>query len=176
MRTDTRFPRLSGLRRTRGFTLIEAVMVIVLLGILAAAGAPMIAEGMRVATTASTDLDTLSQLRYTTERLARELREIESVGGVYTINTGTGTFTKTDGTVVTISFASPNVSINYAGTGSATLTNQASAFQLNYLDISGATGATASTLRFVEVQLTLTNPTTGASHTQRTRVAMRNTG
>ena len=151
-------------------------MVIVLLGILAAVGAPMIANGMRIATTGSTGLDTLSQLRYATERLARELREIESVGGVYTVNTGTGTFTKTDGTVVTISYASPNVTINYAGTGSASLTNQASAFSLSYLDITGAAGATASTLRFVEVLLTLTSPTTGASYTQRTRVAMRNTG
>lgn len=176
MSTYTSIPSIPGLARARtarGFTLIEAVMVMVLMGILAAVGAPMIANGMRIAVMANTDLNTISQLRYATERLTRELREIRSVGGVYAIDMTTNAFTKTDGTTVTIGYTSPNVTIN-----GFTLTNQATGvtpFQLTYLAIDGVTPATTSTLRFVDVLLRLTNSTTGASHTQRTRVAMRNT-
>lgn len=157
-----------------GFTLIEMVMVIVLMGILAAVGAPMIANGMRIANTANTDLATVSQLRYATERIAREIREVRFLAGAFSVTTTTATtfvFTKTDGTVVTIAYASPNVAMTYGGVGTANLVTQATAFQFTYTNVSPYVAGSSPT---VDVSLTLRNPTTGATYTQTTRVVLRN--
>lgn len=155
-------------------------MVIVLIGIMAAVGAPMIANGIRLAVTASADLDTLSQLRYATERLAREVREVQSIAGVYSITTSVGapgsslSFTKGDGTVVTINGAAlPAVTLGYSGIGSAPLTSQATSLQFSYTSLDGAPVAT-SNVRFVDIALTVQNPASGATYSQVTRVALRN--
>jgi prepilin-type N-terminal cleavage/methylation domain-containing protein len=164
---------------SRGFTLVEMVMVMVLLGILAAVGAPMIANGMRVANSVAPNLTTLSQMRYATERVVRELREVSHASGAYgftSLASSTSlTFTKTNGTSVTIAYASPNLNLTDTGTTRA-LTTQASAFALAYLDIAGVATVSTTLVRFVDVLLTLQDPTTGATYTQRTRVALRNTG
>lgn len=168
--------------RCAGFTLVEAVMVIVLIGVLAAVGAPMIANGMRLAITAGTDLDTLSQLRYATERIAREVREVESVAGLYSITTPVNasgsslSFTKGDGsgTVVTISAAAlPSVTVTYSGVGTAPLTTQATGLQFSYASLDGLP-VTTSNVRFVDITLTVQNPATSATYSQVTRVALRN--
>ena len=153
-------------------------MVMVLLGILAAVGAPMIANGLRVANSVAPNLTTLSQMRYATERVARELREVSSAGGVYSFTSLASatslSFTKSDGTTVTIAYSSPNLNLAYAGTTRA-LSTQVTAFALGYVDINGAATTNATLVRFVDVLLTLQDPTTGASYTQRTRVSLRNT-
>lgn len=158
-----------------GFTLIEAVMVIVLIGILAAVGAPMIADGMLLSIQTSADLTTVSQLRYATERVAREIREISFNAGTGTYNMATGatnlTFTKTNGTVVTIAFGAPNITVNYAGTGAASLSNQATNLQFTYVNVNPVAANAPS---FVNVLVTLQNPTTGATYSQSTRVNLRN--
>ncbi|MDH4133202.1 MAG: type II secretion system protein [Gammaproteobacteria bacterium] len=157
----------------RGFTLVEMVIVIVLLGILAAVGAPMIANGMRVAVTTGTGLDTLSQMRYATERLARELREVRLNGSTYDISAASlpVTFTKVDGTVVKISLTGSNLRIDYGAT-STVLSNQASNLTLAYTNVIGT--VSMSNPSFIDLSLALANATTGASYTQNTRVTLRN--
>lgn len=150
-------------------------MVIVLIGILTAVGAPMIAHGMRLSMQTSADLTTVSQLRYATERIAREVREVRFAGGAYSVTATNATnfaFTKNNGTAVTIAFVAPNITVNYAGTGVANLSNQATALQFTYTNVSPPVVTTSPS--FVDVQLSLQNPTTGAAYTQRTRVDLRN--
>jgi hypothetical protein len=129
---------------------------------------------MRLSMQTSADLTTVSQLRYATERIAREVREIRYTGGAYSVTATNATnlaFTKNNGTAVTIAFAAPNITVNYAGTGVANLSNQATALQFTYTNVNPAVTTSPS---FVDVQLTLQNPTTGATYTQRTRVDLRN--
>ena len=158
---------------SRGFTLVEAVMVIVLIGILAAVGAPMIANGMRVSMQTGTDLGTVSQLRYATERIVRELREVRFSGGAYSISVTTSplTFTKIDGTAVSISLTGANLTLGYGGS-TTLLSNQVSGLNIVYTNVTGS--VVQNSPSFVDVQLTLTNPTSGASYTQNARVALRN--
>lgn len=166
----------------RGFTLIEAVMVIVLIGILAAVGAPMIANGMRMSIQTGADLETISQLRYATERLAREVREVAWAGAAYDISTMSETqlsFVNGSGTSVSIVYsgAGNTITLGYGSVATSNLVTQAASsegLKLTYRDFDGAETGSAAAVRFVDIAVTLANPSTGAGYTQRTRVALRN--
>ena len=163
-----------------GFTLIEMTIVIVILGVLAAATTPLLTNSFQAYETNQSNLVTLSKLRYATERIARELREVAFNGTNYQIATmgaNTLSFTKNDAasTVVTITAAPPLVTLQYSTPPmSATLTDQVTSLQFQYFDINdNSGGVTNATVAYVDVVLTLTDPNSGAA-VQRTRIALRN--
>ncbi|MHB8348586.1 MAG: PilW family protein [Acidiferrobacterales bacterium] len=171
---------VADLRGQRGFSLIELVMVIVLMGIIAVAATPVLLSGVQTFHVTSVSLDTLSKLRYATARMAREIREIRrnpANTADYDISTMTATtlaFTKTDGTLVTLSASPPDVMLAYSTpAASAVLTDQVSRFAFSYLEIDGVTPATgAATVAFIRIDLTLTQ--NGESYSQTTWVSLRN--
>lgn len=170
--------------RTRGFTLVEAVVSIVLVGILAMAVIPVISNGVRTYVTTTTSLNTLSKLRYATERMAREIREVRRNTGTptnYDMTMGANTlvFYKTDGYRVTITSGAPNATLAYlplvGASVSGVLTDQINVvgdLAFAYYDAAGAVTASLSQVAFVQISLTLTED--GAAVRQVTRVALRN--
>ena len=165
-------------RSGTGFSLIELVVSIVVLGLLAAVTAPIFSSTLRGYVESDAHLATLSKARYATERIARELREVN-------YNSGTGsyafaamgpnsmTFTKQDGTTVSLGVAGSNLSLGYTPPGvTAPLTDELSALSFTYLTATGAAGASAATVASVDVSLTLASH--GATHTQRVLVGLRN--
>ena len=165
-------------RRNQGFTMVEAVVAILLMSILALAAIPLINGGVEAYQTTSSQLVTLSKLRYATERIARELRAVRRNPGTpanYDITTLPGAnvvFTKADGNQVTINGTPPLVTMAYQIPAvSATLTDQVNALAFRFLDINGNVTASAALVAFVEVSLALT--VDGAVLQQRTRVSLR---
>lgn len=172
--------RRSPRRATRadGFSLVELIVSIVVLGILAAVTAPIFSSSLRTYVESDAHLATMSKARYTIERIARELREVQYNSGTSSfafgaMGAGNTTFTKWDGTTVTLSTAGSKFNMRYAPPGvTAPLTDELSALALRYLDASGNPGATAATVASVEATLTLFSH--GATYTQRVRVGLRN--
>lgn len=174
------------IRPARGFTLIEMVVTIVLIGVLAMTVIPVISSGVKTYVTTTTSINTLSKLRYATERMAREIREVRrdpvtpaNYSISTNISTGTSTslaFTKSDTNQVTIDGSGPSpVTLSYTlpSAVTSTLTDQVSSLTFNYYRADGSTLATSvSTVAFVEITLILIED--GALLTQRTRVALRN--
>ena len=169
-------------RRSAGFTLIEMVITIVLMGIMAVVGSSVIADTFTTTHIINRNSAVSSEARYAMERIAREIREIQYTGSAYVTSSMTATnfvFTRSDGVIVTINNTSADLTIAYTtgGTtvGPATLSNKVdiSGFTLTYLDVSDG-AATASTLRFVQISLNLKDTTTGFTTTLRSRVAVRN--
>jgi prepilin-type N-terminal cleavage/methylation domain-containing protein len=172
--------------RARGFTLIEMVVTIVLIGVLAMAVIPVISSGVKTYITTTTSINTLSKLRYATERMAREIREVRRdpvTPADYDISTNISTgsstslaFTKSDANQVSINGSGPPlVTLGYTlpSAVSSTLTDQVSSLTFAYYQADGSTPATSvSTVAFVEITLILIED--GALLTQRTRVALRN--
>lgn len=62
---------------TKGYTLIEMIMVLIVVGIMAAALAPLALSSLRAYEETLADVVVLDKLRYATERLAREIREVK---------------------------------------------------------------------------------------------------
>ncbi len=88
--------------RSGGFTLIELVTVIVLLGILSAAGSSMLTEGLKASVMTSDTNAAAGQSRLALERMARDMRAIRSnaIADLAIATPSQITFTRSDGVVV----------------------------------------------------------------------------
>jgi prepilin-type N-terminal cleavage/methylation domain-containing protein len=190
-------------RRQQGFTLVEMIIAAGLIGFLAVTATFFWVDSFGLVRTVNTDSAAIADGRATLERLAREIREVKynPSSGAYCVSTMSATqmvFNKTSGDLVaacsgasptaanndiavTIQSISTNLNLTYAGDlvpplippGSRPLTSYVSSFAMRYLDASYAVTASAGTLRFVELSLTLQPPGVQATQT-RTVVALRN--
>ncbi len=178
----------------RGFTLIEMVLVIIIVGILAAAVAPMAFSSVRAYNATLNSLGTLDKLRYATERLVRELREVsydrDNTKYVFaTMSTTAPRFTKAVSASdpvaveVTVGYVPPTAPATTAVTlaystpavvPAPVLTDHVSALAFAYYMSDGITITTDPVLvRYVEISLTLTPPGS-LPYSQRTRVELKN--
>ena len=167
-------------QRQDGFSLLELVIVLVVLGLLGAAAGYGLVGGTLAFTGTADGVQTLGKLRYASERMAREIRETRrnpaspAVYDITTMNATSLTFTKSDGVTVTLNGAPPLATLAYSTpAGTHTLVDEVGTLGFAYLQADGVTAATGNAdVAFVELELVLTRA--GNSYPQRTRVALRN--
>ena len=149
----------------KGFTLIEMVIVIVLVGILATIAATIIMQGIRAYSDEQYRSDAHYQARFAMERMAREIRESRSntaadipamtgttlryndINGVqmgFRLNAGNIERTEDNGATW------QTLAVNITGPGGNIFT---------YLDKTGAVTAAAASLWLVQIQFTATQGT-----------------
>jgi len=167
----------------RGFTLMEMVVTLTMLALMSAFAGPYLTTGVQAYNETTSAVQTLSKLRLSSERLAREIRAIRrdpAASADFDISTSvTGpnsslTFTKTDTETVSINTALPLITLAYASVaGTHTLTDEVSSLTFRYLQADGTSNATGNDdLAFIEFELVLVHA--GNSYPQRSRVALRN--
>lgn len=172
----------SGIVQTRqqGFTLIELIISLVILGLVGAVAGYGLVNGTLAFNSSADAVHIQSKLRYASERMAREIREIRRdtvTATQYDISTMTAStlaFTKSDGTGVTLNSTPPLVTLAYSTpAGTPTLSNAVSSLGFVYLQADGVTAATGNTdVAFVEFELVLSRA--GNTYPQHSRVALRN--
>jgi len=147
------------MRRVEGLSLVELVMVIVILGVLAAFIGPILFNAMRSYDSGQNAVLTQAKLRYALERMTRELREIrrQTTDATFADVTAMGAtsiaFFKTDGTRVVLAAAGNQINLSYS-TLTGMLTDQLGAFSLAYFQQNGVTApATSASLAFVQISL-----------------------
>ncbi|MBE7939293.1 MULTISPECIES: prepilin-type N-terminal cleavage/methylation domain-containing protein [Ramlibacter] len=168
---------------SQGFTLIELVITLILLGILAVLSSSIFYDNVQTSVVRNKAQGTADQGRYVMERIARELREIkyDTTAGAYSITSslsGTQTsliFTRSVPNAANTAFtdtpialcynsATKTLSLNYNATAcptttpTAVLTTQAAGFSLVFADgnnnlSTGTIAITTATVRGIEVTL-----------------------
>jgi prepilin-type N-terminal cleavage/methylation domain-containing protein len=164
--------------RARGWTLIELIMVMLIIGIVAVFIGPILLNAVKAYDRTQITVNTYAKMRYAMERMAREIQAVRRNPAdttdfdIATMTAGNLTFTKEDGTQVTITLAGTDLNLTYAGTGTGVLADRVSALAFAYFRHDGATVATNATeLEFVQVSMTISDGTT--SYANRTRVSLR---
>jgi prepilin-type N-terminal cleavage/methylation domain-containing protein len=185
-----------------GFTLIELIMVIVLLGILAAVGSNMLSDSFTTTRMVNDAYARQSEARYVQERLAREAREVKYLSsGSYCITTMTASslvYQKPDAgstdqsncntasSTVTISYSAPNLTIAYsspAATGTLTNAVATNGFSFSYYQNDGVTvvDQTSGTIsdwakkvKIIHIRLAVPDPASTSNFEQIVRVSLRN--
>jgi prepilin-type N-terminal cleavage/methylation domain-containing protein len=147
------------MKKENGFTLIELVLVIVLLGILASGGATLLAEGFNSFFKGRDITEADWQARVALERMGRDLRAIRSPSDIASSSSATSiTFTNVDGNTLTYSTPSGGNQILFSdGTNTAVLADGAN-LNLTYYDGTGnvLTAPPATTVRYIAMALTIT--------------------
>lgn len=167
-------------RSQQGFTLMEMVIALVVLGLLGSVAGYGLVGGVLAFSETTGNVKTLGNLRYANERMAREIREIRRNPGTpanYDISTMTASnlvFTRLDGITVTLTAAPPLVQLGYSTPAlNQTLTDEVGSMGFTYLQADGSTAATGNNdIAFVDFELVLSH--NGNNYPQRSRVSLRN--
>ena len=152
----------------RGFSLIEMVLVIVIVGIISTVGAQLMGTGFQLYFTGRDTLSVDAQARLALERMTRELRTVRPVTGLTMTPATQITFTDETGTAVQYVLGGGNLMRN-----TQVLAGGVTGLGFVYLDSAGAVTATAAQVFYISVQFTVTQGE--VISTYRATVSPRNT-
>jgi len=96
-------------RRSAGFTLLELVMVIVLLGIIAGASVPLMFEIVNGWQLSVTRNEMSESAKIGMDRMIREMRQISNRSGVITANSSVFQFIDVNGSDITFNLSGSNL-------------------------------------------------------------------
>lgn len=155
---------------SKGFTLIEIVLTIVLVGILAGVAAVIIMQGARSYSTEQSRGEAHEQARFALDRMAREVRLIRSCAAIIgpANPSNTLSFTDINGNAVVFSVAG----VNLMRGPDLLASGVTSAQPFRFLDSAGNETTACPGIWFIEINLTDTQR--AESLTLRTRVHPRN--
>lgn len=145
-------------KRQRGFSLIEMVMVIVILGIISTVGAQLMGTGFQLYFTGRDSLGADSQARVALERMTRELRAVRPATGL-TMAANEVTFTDVDGTSVRYCMGAVGTCLGVAGQlmrNAQVLAGGVSALSFVYTNANGVDTTVAAQVYYISVQFTVT--------------------
>lgn len=143
-------------RSDRGFTLVEVILVIVLLGIIAAVGAQIMGAGLQSYVAARDSLGVDAQARLALERMTRELRAVRSPAGLTLAPSNEVTFVDADGATVRYCLAMvggcPGTTAGDLMRNGQPLASGVSGLSFSYSDRNGAPTADPAQVFYISVQ------------------------
>ncbi len=132
------------MKEHRGFTLIEVIMVIVIVGIIAGLAAMIISHGVRAYSDEAARSDVHYQARLAMERMVREIRMIRSRTDIAAMTTTNLVFTDVYGNTVGFDYTAPPALRRWDGAAFNNLASSIISFAFNYYQQDLATPATGS--------------------------------
>lgn len=162
-----------------GFTLVELIMVIVLLGILAAVGSNMLSDGFKTTGMVNASNASEAEARNAMDRLTREIRQVKYSAG-YSISTASSSvlqFVNGGNSSVRIALVGTDLKLDYGNVSANTLVSGVSSFTLTYYDANDNVLTDLTTIQtscaYVQMALSVNDAMMSSPFVQTTRVALR---
>lgn len=146
------------MKLSKGFTLIELIIVIVFAGIITAITSQMIAQGFNSYLNSKNLIEANWEGRLALGRMTRDIHEVRSAADISTASASQFVFVNRAGTSITYSLSGTNLLRN-----SQTLASGVQSLAFTYYTQNGATTSTASAIRYVLITLNITQNNTNFS-------------
>lgn len=140
---------------SRGFTLIEMIMVILILGIIVAMSSSLLTQGLNSASQGEGLLDANWQGQIAFERMSRDISLVRSTADITTIGASNFAFTDTSGNTISYSLSGTSLLLTQNG-NAAILADGVSSLSFTYFDRTGTSTATATLVRYIRISITVT--------------------
>ena len=169
--------KIQGQNSKKGFTLVEAVIVIVLVGILAAVGVPLTVELVDSFDFSLYRRDLSDSGKVALARMEREIRRLRNRTSVITANAGTYRFVDVGNRTIQFALNGTNLE-RYDGTNIDVLANNATSLTFAYFDgnltaiPAPLVNPSATNIKFVQINITVSLNTNTISYT--TLIRLRN--
>jgi len=141
--------------KQKGASLIELIIVILLVGILAAGSAELLRLGFLSYATGASSIEADTQGRIALERMKRDIRDIPSSSDITSASATALTFIDSNGTSITYQLSGTNLMRN-----SDILAKDIQTLSFGYYDSVGALAVTTATIRYITVSLVVNNGAT----------------
>jgi prepilin-type N-terminal cleavage/methylation domain-containing protein len=138
------------MRSDKGFTLIELVITIVIIGIIAYVAAQALSSGTRAFFSVDFRKEALDQSRISMERMMREIRMLRDSSSVVASSSTQFSFTDVNGVAVDFNWVNPNITRN-----GNTLAENISELSFGYLRSDGTVDAAFSAANTKRIRISM---------------------
>lgn len=142
------------MKTAKGFTVIEILIVIVLIGILGSVASRILTPTYKGYFTSKKIIDLVSKTNMAMDNI---LRELKSASNLSAASTSSITFTNQQGQTIIINLTGTNLTRSENGGTAQTICSQVSSAAFAYYDQSFASTATVANVRFLTLQITTSN-------------------
>lgn len=168
---------MRNLSDNKGFTIIELVITMVLIGIVAYIAADAMSTGFKAFFVTDNRKEALDQARIAMERMTREIRNVRSSSDIGTANPTEFCFINIEGTRVSFRYSANAITREEPavcpGSGGNTLANSVTGFSFSYLQSNGSPDPTPPN-NTKRITINLTTTISGESVTLQSEVWPRN--
>ena len=141
-----------------GFSMIELIIVIAILAVLTAITLPILSTGFNSYVAQRNLSDANWQGKLALSRMTRDIRSLPSTGNISTASSTQFTFTDLNNASVSYTLSGTNLQRN-----ALTLANGIAAITFGYYDNAGASTGTIANIRYVSVELNITQGNTNTT-------------
>ena len=150
LNVTNKIPRRTSTKRSRAFTLIEFIIVMVILTIVSLTSSLLLIQGFSAFSQGRTILEADWQARTALERMTRDIRAVRSAADISTATSSTFTFVDLNGNSISYTLTGTQLMRN-----SQALADGAQSLTFTYYDSTGAVTAQISAIKYIVISLAI---------------------